>query len=79
MSIDSQKRVLVADLKNRRVQAFTANGEVLGAWDVGKTPSGAPNMPYAVYMDGAGALYVAGVAPDMDSDGNVTKFASPLD
>jgi tripartite motif-containing protein 71 len=76
VTFDAAGHAFVADLDNRRIQAFDPTGRFLVAWDVGATPTGAPSLPYAVAIDNRN-LYVIGVASDYASGGNVQKFRLP--
>src|SRR5207248_6491697 len=52
LAVDEDGTVYVADRENSRVQLFTADGVYRGAWtDVAR--------PCQVFVDGAGAVYVA--------------------
>jgi sugar lactone lactonase YvrE len=77
VTVEAAGIVYVADLDHGWIQAFTADGTLLAVWDAGRTPAGGQNHPYALALDSQGNLYVAGTAPDGNSESNVQKFRLP--
>lgn len=61
VAMDAEGRVYVADTNGGKIIVFDAEGNELVTWETGKTMPGGPNLPYAVAVDGAGAVYVSGV------------------
>ena len=49
-------------------------GQEVARWTTGMTPGERPNLPLAIVLDNAGAVYVSGVGTDHYDDSNLQKF-----